>query len=37
MPAIGFYEKMGARMLMEWRTMRVSGDRLEALGSGRVG
>jgi GNAT superfamily N-acetyltransferase len=37
MPAIGFYEKMGARMLMEWRTMRVTGDRLEALGSGHVG
>ncbi len=30
-PAIGFYEQMGAKMLMEWRTMRVTGPQLEAL------
>ena len=29
--AIGFYEQMGAQMLMEWRTMRVTGPQLEAL------
>ncbi len=41
-PAIGFYEAMGAEMLVEWRIMRVSGDALERLagesaGSGRHG
>jgi GNAT superfamily N-acetyltransferase len=30
-PAIGFYEQMGAQMLMEWRTMRVTGPQLDAL------
>jgi GNAT superfamily N-acetyltransferase len=30
-PAIGFYEQMGARMLTEWRTMRVSGNALKSL------
>jgi GNAT superfamily N-acetyltransferase len=30
-PAIGFYEKMGAVMLREWRTCRVTGERLDAL------
>jgi GNAT superfamily N-acetyltransferase len=30
-PAIGFYEQMGAKMLMEWRTMRVTGEALPAL------
>jgi GNAT superfamily N-acetyltransferase len=29
--AIGFYEQMGAQMLMEWRTMRVTGPHLDAL------
>jgi GNAT superfamily N-acetyltransferase len=29
-PAIGFYEQMGARMLTEWRTMRVT-ESLPAL------
>jgi GNAT superfamily N-acetyltransferase len=29
--AIGFYEQMGAQMLMEWRTMRVTGPQLDAL------
>ena len=31
LPAIGFYQRMGAEMLMEWRTMRVTDDRLAAL------
>jgi GNAT superfamily N-acetyltransferase len=30
-PAIGFYQQMGALMLMEWRTMRVTGEALPAL------
>jgi GNAT superfamily N-acetyltransferase len=30
-PAIGFYEQMGAKMLMEWRTMRVTGEALPVL------
>jgi len=30
-PAIGFYEAMGAEMLVEWRIMRVSGAKLAAL------
>jgi GNAT superfamily N-acetyltransferase len=30
-PAIGFYEAMGAEMLVEWRIMRVSGNKLEEL------
>jgi GNAT superfamily N-acetyltransferase len=30
-PAIGFYEQMGAQMLMDWRTMRVTGEALPAL------
>jgi GNAT superfamily N-acetyltransferase len=29
--AIGFYEQLGAQMLMEWRTMRVTGPQLDAL------
>src|ERR1700722_17590703 len=32
-PAIGFYEKIGARMQSEWRTMRVTGDDLLTLGT----
>lgn len=32
-PAVGFYEQMGAKMLTEWRTMRVTGDALPALAS----
>jgi GNAT superfamily N-acetyltransferase len=31
-PAIGFYEKMGALMQSDWRTMRVTGEALTALG-----
>jgi GNAT superfamily N-acetyltransferase len=30
-PAIGFYQQMGAQMLMDWRTMRVTGDQLQTL------
>jgi GNAT superfamily N-acetyltransferase len=30
-PAIGFYEQMGAKMLMDWRTMRVTGKALPSL------
>jgi GNAT superfamily N-acetyltransferase len=30
-PAIGFYEQMGAQMLTEWRTMRVTGEALPEL------
>ena len=30
-PAIGFYEQMGAKMLMDWRTMRVTDEALPAL------
>jgi GNAT superfamily N-acetyltransferase len=32
-PAIGFYQKLGAQMLTEWRTMRVTGDALPSLGN----
>jgi len=37
-PAIGFYEQMGATMLTDWRTMRVTGEDLPALArqSGRL-
>ena len=30
-PAVGFYEQLGAKMLMEWRTMRVNHEALPAL------
>ena len=30
-PAIAVYEKIGARMLKEWRIMRLSGDALQSL------
>jgi GNAT superfamily N-acetyltransferase len=30
-PAIGFYQQMGAKMLMDWRTMRVTGEALPSL------
>ena len=32
-PAIAVYEKIGARMLTEWRIMRLSGDPLRTLAS----
>ena len=30
-PAIGFYEKMGATVLPDWRVVRVTGDALDKL------
>ncbi len=30
-PAIGFYEQMGAQMMIEWRTMRVNHEGLPGL------
>jgi len=30
-PAIGFYEQLGAKMLTEWRTMRVTGEAIASL------
>jgi GNAT superfamily N-acetyltransferase len=32
-PAIGFYQKMGAIIQSDWRTMRVTGDSLLTLGA----
>jgi GNAT superfamily N-acetyltransferase len=34
-PAIGFYEKLGARAMDEWTVYRLSGDALRELGRGR--
>ena len=31
-PAIGFYQKLGAEVLPDWRTCRLTGDALKALG-----
>lgn len=33
-PAIGFYERLGARPLDDWTTMRLTGDALAALADG---
>ena len=33
-PAIGFYKKLGARLMDEWTMMRVDGAALERLGAG---
>ena len=30
-PAIGFYEQMGAHMLTQWRTMRITNEAIPAL------
>ena len=30
-PAIGFYERLGANLLDEWRTFRLTGDALKTL------
>jgi GNAT superfamily N-acetyltransferase len=30
-PAIGFYEKLGAQMMREWRIFRLTGDALKQL------
>lgn len=35
-PAIGFYEKMGASILKEWRICRVTGDALNGLAEGNA-
>ncbi len=32
--AIGFYKKLGARVLDDWRICRVTGDALQTLGAG---
>ena len=32
-PAIGFYERMGATVLPEWRIVRVTGEALEKFGT----
>jgi len=34
-PAIGFYKKLGATLMDEWSTFRVTGDALKRLGGGR--
>ena len=34
-PAISFYESLGAETMDEWETMRLSGDALAAVASGR--
>ena len=31
--AIGFYKKLGARIMEDWRTCRVTGDALTTLGA----
>ena len=36
-PAIDFYEGAGARMMADWRIMRVEGEALAALGNGFTG
>lgn len=33
-PSIGFYKSLGARMMDDWRIMRVDGDALVQLGAG---
>ena len=35
-PAIGFYEKLGARAMSDWTIMRVDGEALVDLGKARV-
>ena len=35
-PAIGFYEKLGARAMGDWTIMRVDGEALADLGNARV-
>jgi ribosomal protein S18 acetylase RimI-like enzyme len=32
-PAIEFYESLGAKVMKEWLTMRVSGEELRVLAS----
>lgn len=33
-PAIGFYEKLGAKPMSEWTVFRIAGDQLKALANG---
>jgi len=33
-PALGFYEKLDARIMSEWRVHRLTGDALQALAEG---
>ena len=33
-PAIGFYKRLGARLLDDWTTCRIDGEALQTLGSG---
>ena len=35
-PAIGFYQRLGAEVLPDWRTCRVTGDALHALAASAV-
>ena len=35
-PAIGFYERMGATVMPDWRIARVTGDPLDRLAGGRA-
>jgi hypothetical protein len=32
-PAIGFYQKLGARLMDEWTVMRLDGTNLSQLGA----
>ena len=32
-PALGFYDRLGARRMEEWRMLRLEGEALRALGS----
>jgi GNAT superfamily N-acetyltransferase len=36
-PAIDFYQSLGAKVMKEWLTMRVTGDALRALAQGSSG
>ena len=35
-PALRFYESLGATMLTEWRRMRIAGDAIERVASGKA-
>ena len=35
-PAIGFYQRLGAQMLSDWRICRLTGEALEALAESRT-
>lgn len=35
-PAIGFYERLGAKQMSDWTVFRVTGDALAKLGSGTL-